>query len=52
MSMNAIPGIRPAQLDVEETAVEGERLVERADLECDVIDPNRTSHGTQTIQRV
>ena len=41
------PADPAAQLDLEQTSVESQRLVERADLECDVIDTDRTSHGNQ-----
>ena len=40
MSTNAIPAIAAAQLEVEQATVERERLVDRADLERDVVDPD------------
>ena len=46
------PGDPAAQLQLEQAPVELQRLVERADLDCDVIHPNRTSHGTNPSPRV
>ena len=53
MSTNAIPADPAAQLDLEEAAVERERLVERADLERDVVDPDGAGHAPcRLMQRV
>ena len=41
-----------AQLQLEQAPVEGERFVDRIDLEREMIDPNRTSHGTDITHRV
>ena len=38
------PGAAAAQLEVEEATVERERLVDRGDLECDVVDPDGPGH--------
>ena len=46
------PGDAAPQLELEQPAVEGERLVDRADLEREMIDPDRTSHGTDITHRV
>ena len=41
-SMKAIPGIAAAQAQLEDLPVEGERLVEVADLEGDVVDADES----------
>ena len=45
-------GTPPPQLELEQGAVEGERLVERGDLERHVIDPDGAAQGTQSTRRV
>ena len=47
MSTNAMPGDPAAQLQVEQAPVEVERLVDRADLECDVVDPDGAGHRSR-----
>ena len=45
MSMNAIAAAAAAQLELEELPVPGERLVDVADLERDVVDPDEPRHA-------
>ena len=47
MSTNAMPGDPAAQLQLEQAPVEVERLVDRADLERDVVDPDGAGHALQ-----
>ena len=49
MSTNAIPGTRPRSSNVEQPAVELERLVDVADLEGDVVDPDQAGWSTPWV---